>query len=104
MVDKTELEEDFVGALRFSPVSIISSMFHTQSIHLFIHSSFIHSFFLSFFLSFIGHQHCVILYGVSDIRPISAFAIQTHKLLNANEVLQPNTKFNTCHTLLHISV
>ena len=51
MVDKTELEEDFVGALRFSPVSIISSMFHTQSIHSFFIHSFIHSFFLSFFLS-----------------------------------------------------
>lgn len=45
MVDKTELEEDFVGALRFSPVSIISPMFHIQSIHLCIHSSFILSFF-----------------------------------------------------------
>jgi len=85
MVGKTELEKDFVGALRFSPVSIISPMFHTQSIHLFIHSSLIHlSIHSSFILSFFGHQHYVILYGVSDTRQISPSAIQTHKLLNTN--------------------
>ena len=62
MVDKMELEEDFVGTLRFSPVSIISTIFHTQSIHLFILHSFIHS--------IVGHKRCLILYRVSDTRPI----------------------------------
>ena len=85
MVDKMELEEDFVGALRFSPVSIIPPMFHTQSIHLFIHSSII--------LSSIPHRAPTLCNLVWSFRhsPNLCFAIQTHKVLNTNEVLQPNT-------------
>jgi hypothetical protein len=68
---------------------LLSVSFH----QCFILSPFIYSFILHSFTHPFSHRPSALcsLVWSSDTRPISAFAIQTHKLSITDDVLQPNT-------------
>jgi len=81
---------------------LLSVSFH----QCFILSPFIYSFILHSFLHpfLIGHQHYVILYGVSDIRPISASQCKPTRYWIQMKYYSQTQQFNICHPVPHISV